>query len=110
VREEESEWGTGQLEKSRSGDRHGLDVCCGHGVHGDARVVRGRFGRDGFDRRGPIEQKERASERAVVMTSGVRKTERESKRVCAEETGANSLAPPGSKRERERTGVDAGCR
>jgi hypothetical protein len=82
VREEESEWGTRQLKKGRSGDRRGLDVCCGHGVHGDARVVRGQFGRDGFDTRGPIEQKERASERAVALMSGVRKIEREQARVC----------------------------
>jgi hypothetical protein len=53
VRGKGSEWGTRQLEKGRGGDGRGLGVRLGHGVHGDARLVRGRFGREGSDRRDP---------------------------------------------------------
>jgi hypothetical protein len=48
----------------------------------------------------PIEQRERASERAAELTSGARGTERVL--ACAEKTGADKSAPPGSERERER--------
>jgi hypothetical protein len=49
----ESEWGTGQLEKGQGGDGRGLGVCSERGVHDDAWVVRGRFGREGSDIRDP---------------------------------------------------------
>jgi hypothetical protein len=70
--------GTGQLEKGWGGDRRDLGVRCGHGVHGDTWVVRGRFRDDESDRRDPRGQRERASERVARLTSGPRGTTRES--------------------------------
>jgi hypothetical protein len=68
VRGKESEWGTGQLEKGRDGDRHG--------VHGDALVVRRRFG--GKVSTGGTHRRQRAaSERAAGLTSGARGTARQ---------------------------------
>jgi hypothetical protein len=45
--------GTRQLEKGRGGDGRDLGVCRGRRVHGDARVVHGRFGEDESNRRDP---------------------------------------------------------
>jgi hypothetical protein len=46
--------GAGQLEKGQGGDGRGLDGRRGRGVYGDARVVRGRFGGEGSNRRDPL--------------------------------------------------------
>jgi hypothetical protein len=53
VRGEESERGTGQLEKGQGGDGSGLYVCRGRRVHDDEGVMRGWFGREWFDKRYP---------------------------------------------------------
>jgi hypothetical protein len=53
VRGKGSEWGTRQLEKGRGGDGRDLGVRLGRGVHDDTRLMRGRFGREGFDRWDP---------------------------------------------------------
>jgi hypothetical protein len=45
--------GIGQLEKGQGGDKRGLSVRRGRGVHGDAWLVRGRFGGEESDRRDP---------------------------------------------------------
>jgi hypothetical protein len=76
----ESEWGTGHLEMGRGGDERGLDVRHGRGVHDDARVVRGQFGREGSDRRDPWVSEGRCA--------------------CVEEIGADKWAPLGSERDK----------
>jgi hypothetical protein len=45
--------GAGQLEKGQGGDGCGLGVRRGHGVHGDAWVVRGQFEGEGSNIRDP---------------------------------------------------------
>jgi hypothetical protein len=71
--------GTGQLEKGRGGDGRDLGVRRGHGVQGDALVMRGRFRGDWSDRRDPqvIESGERTSGRADERGP------RDSERRCA---------------------------
>jgi hypothetical protein len=52
-----------QLEKGRGGDERGPNVRRGRGVHGDAQVVRWRFGGEGSDRRDPpVSKAERVNE------------------------------------------------
>jgi hypothetical protein len=53
VREEESEWEYWAARKGQGGDKRGLGVRHRCGVHGDGRVMRGRFGRDKSDRWDP---------------------------------------------------------
>jgi hypothetical protein len=57
--------GTGQLEKGRGGDECDLGVRRGRGVHGDARIMLGRFGGEESDRRDPrVNESGRANERS----------------------------------------------
>jgi hypothetical protein len=80
----------------------------GRGVHDGARVVRGRFGGEGSDRRDP---RVSDSERAAGLTSGALRTERGEHAPGGGGVGADKSAPLGNerargKRERAREGAD----
>jgi hypothetical protein len=76
----------------------------GREMSGRGRVHGGERGRleggDGSDRRGP-QDRERACKRTSFSADERGLRDRESKRACAERTGADRSTPPGSERERE---------
>jgi hypothetical protein len=63
------------------------------------RRARAARGGDGSDRRGP-QDRERACKRTSFSADERGLRDRESKRACAERTGADRSTPPGSERER----------
>jgi hypothetical protein len=73
----------------------------GHGVHGDAWGVYGQFRRDESDRRGPRTSESRRANGQRELTSGAH-GQRESRRKCVEESGADRSVPPSTGRERGR--------
>ena len=79
MREEGERVGYWAARKDRGGGGRDLDVRRGHGVHGDAQVVRVGGSRGWVRHAGPTGQLERASECRSVLTGWVRCTERENR-------------------------------
>jgi hypothetical protein len=70
----------------------------GRGVHGDARVVRGRFGGDGLT--DETHRSARAGERTGSRADERGPRNNEGRCACVERTSADRSTPAGSERER----------